>query len=130
MAARAEERAEERGVAKPPLGSAERTHGAALEAGFYARPAEGSGNGLGVAGLGVSGFAPQATPPQQHGASAVAVAAAAAAAAAAATPTTPDEVRYLERLAAAAARHAAVAEARAEEREVIREERTLGLTRP
>ena len=129
MAARAEERAEERGVAKPPLGSAERTHGAALEAGFYARPAEGSGNGLGVAGLGVSGFAPQATPPQQHGASAVAVAAAAAAAAAA-TPTTPDEVRYLERLAAAAARHAAVAEARAEEREVIREERTLGLTRP
>jgi hypothetical protein len=130
MAARAEERAEERGVAKPPLGSAERTHGAALEAGFYARPAEGSGNGLGVAGLGVSGFAPQATPPQQHGASAVAVAvaAAAAAAAAAATPTTPDEVRYLERLAAAAARHAAVAEARAEEREVIREERTLSLT--
>jgi hypothetical protein len=127
MAARAEERAEERGVAKPPLGSAERTHGAALEAGFYARPAEGSGNGLGVAGLGVSGFAPQATPPQQHGASAVAVAAAAAAAAAA-TPTTPDEVRYLERLAAAAARHAAVAEARAEEREVIREERTLSLT--
>ena len=125
MAARAEERAEERGVAKPPLGSAERTHGAALEAGFYARPAEGSGNGLGVAGLGVSGFAPQATPPQQHGASAVAVAAAAAAAA---TPTTPDEVRYLERLAAAAARHAAVAEARAEEREVIREERTLSLT--
>jgi hypothetical protein len=122
MAARAEERAEERGVAKPPLGSAERTHGAALEAGFYARPAEGSGNGLGVAGLGVSGFAPQATPPQQHGASAVA--------AAAATPTTPDEVRYLERLAAAAARHAAVAEARAEEREVIREERTLSLTRP
>ena len=70
-------RAEERGVAAAHHRSAERTHSAALELAFYARPAGGSG--LGAAGLGMSGFAPQATPPQQHWASAAAAAAAAAA---------------------------------------------------